>query len=318
MACVNAYFCGMYRLTFPLLLFVLVAFSACRKVSATQSEVPPVTEFEHKTPKLPTLLVDTTRGQYAWMGHYNFVQSILNRIPTPEGYGRVNVLEDSFGWWLRRIPLKPGRPVVKLFDGSDKGNQDVHHAVVNIDAGTKDLQQCADAVMRLRAEYLYSAKRDGEISFKFTSGDACPWEKWKAGQRPVVQGNSVTWKGGGKTGREYANFRAYMDQVFLYAGTASLEKELKPVASLRDVQVGDVFIKGGFPGHAVIVMDVAEHRENEERVFLLAQSYMPAQDIHILRNPNDEGLSPWYSLEGARSLVTPEWEFVLPSSHKRF
>jgi hypothetical protein len=70
-----------------------------------------------------------------------------------------------------------------------------------------------------------------------------------------------------------------------------LEKELKP-ADPNDLQIGDIFIQGGFPGHAVVVVDVALNTDNGQQVFLLAQSYMPAQDIQILQNPNDEELSP--------------------------
>ena len=53
------------------------------------------------------------------------------------------------------------------------------------------------------------------------------------------------------------------------------------------MQIGDVFIKGGFPGHAVVVLDMAENDRTGQRVFLLAQSYMPAQDIHIMKNPTN-------------------------------
>lgn len=52
-------------------------------------------------------------------------------------------------------------------------------------------------------------------------------------------------------------------------------------------------------------------------VFLLAQSFMPAQDIHILKNPISGNLSPWYKLEETKSLVTPEWTFTY-SNLKRF
>ena len=75
-----------------------------------------------------------------------------------------------------------------------------------------------------------------------------------------------------------------MDTVFAWAGTHSLERELKP-AALAGIAAGDVFIKGGFPGHAVLVADVVENRATGEKRFLLLQSYMPAQDIHVLKNP---------------------------------
>lgn len=47
------------------------------------------------------------------------------------------------------------------------------------------------------------------------------------------------------------------------------------------------------------------------RVYLLAQSYMPAQDIHIVQNLRDGRLSPWYTVDTTSSLIeTPEWTFI--------
>lgn len=100
-----------------------------------------------------------------------------------------------------------------------------------------------------------------------------------------------------------------MDLVFTYAGTWSLEKEMQAVKDINQMQIGDVFIKGGSPGHAVIVLDIAENPQTKEKIFLLAQSYMPAQDIQVLINPNDAKLSPWYSINFTNELVTPEWTF---------
>lgn len=56
--------------------------------------------------------------------------------------------------------------------------------------------------------------------------------------------------------------------VFSYAGTASLEKELKSI-SLEDLQTGDVNIEGRFPGHAVIVVDLAMNQTTREKIFFL-------------------------------------------------
>ena len=51
------------------------------------------------------------------------------------------------------------------------------------------------------------------------------------------------------------------------------------------------------------------------RVFLLAQSYLPAQDIHILQNPDGGLLGPWYDIDFGATLRTPEWTFA--SGHLR-
>jgi hypothetical protein len=42
---------------------------------------------------------------------------------------------------------------------------------------------------------------------------------------------------------------------------------------------------------------------------MLAQSYMPAQDVHILKNPAKWRSTPWYELDFGEELRTPEWTF---------
>ncbi len=66
-----------------------------------------------------------------------------------------------------------------------------------------------------------------------------------------------------------------------------------------------MFIKGGFPGHAVLVTDVVVNRATGERRFLLTQSYMPAQEIHVLINPAAADRSVWYGADFGETLVTP-------------
>ena len=93
----------------------------------------------------------------------------ISDIPLLEGYVRPQNSIGSFGEWLRNIDLKKDKTVYK-FDGIRKLNQSAQFAVLNISVGKKDLQQCADAVMRLRAEYLYSLKKFEEIIFTDNNG----------------------------------------------------------------------------------------------------------------------------------------------------
>jgi hypothetical protein len=195
---------------------------------------------------------------------------------------------------------------VRLHNGKLKGNQNAQFVVLDIDVGKKNLQQCADAVMRLRAEYLWTTTQKKDICFRFTSGDKAKWSKWAAGIRPRIKGNNVSWSKRAKQNHSYNNFRRYLNSVFMYAGTYSLQKELKTVSHPSKLELGDVFIQGGFPGHAVIVVDVAINKSGV-RKFLLAQSYMPAQEIHILRSPGRD--SPWYLAKDMGNLQTPEWAF---------
>lgn len=240
--------------------------------------------------------------------------SLEARVAPPPGYRRVDLPAGSFGAWLRALPTRPGRGTVRLHDGREKGNQAAHHLVFDIDVGSRDLQQCADAAMRLRAEYLRAAGREEDICFRYTSGDAIPWRRWAAGERPRVRGNRVRWEAGAPASRSYREFRRYLDAIFTYAGSKSLSGELHAGVELSRVAPGDVFIQGGFPGHAVLVMDAAED-DRGRRVYLLAQSYMPAQEIHLLDNPAADG--PWYDAQAKGRVVTPEWTFE-PSDLRRF
>lgn len=236
-------------------------------------------------------------------------KTIAARFPTPEGYERVTQDSTSFAYYLRHFPLLPVGSPVRLYDGSLKGRQDVHAAVLDIDVGQRDLQQCADAIMRLRAEYLRGSGQSESISFNFTNGFPAEYSRWKRGERISVKGNSVYWVPGSNSGNTAKEWQRYLNMVFSYAGTLSLDKELQPVP-LQELQIGDVFIKGGSPGHAVIVVDRAVNKSNGDVAFLLAQSYMPAQNIHVLNNPGAASHQPWYFVSQIKEkLITPEWVF---------
>ena len=229
------------------------------------------------------------RPTYGWMAERAPIATLAERIAPPQGFTRVPSAEGSFAHWLRGLPMKAEGAPVLTHTGKPKWRQDVHTDVIDIDVGERDLQQCADAIMRLRAEWLYSARRDKEIAFNDTKGKRLAFTS--RARRT-----------------DYPGLRRYLNYVFAYAGTYSLERELKP-ATIEEMRIGDVFIRGGFPGHAVLVADMVENRETGEKRFLLLQSYMPAQDIHVLKNPTADDGSPWYPAAIGETLVTPEWTF---------
>lgn len=76
---------------------------------------------------------------------------------------------------------------------------------------------------------------------------------------------------------------------------------------MSSLAIGDVFIHGGAPGYCVIVVDLAVNENTGEKIFMLAQSYMPAQDIQILKGDSDG--SPWFTTSIGDILKTPEWTF---------
>jgi hypothetical protein len=231
---------------------------------------------------------------YAWP-HAAAAESLEARFLPPPGAVRVAVADGSFGGFLRPLPLLPRGTAVHLYDGSVKARQDVHAAVVDLDVGPRDLQQCADAVMRLWAEYGYARRatitfhpdpgRARALRFDARSGDRASFERW-------------------------------LVRVFADAGSASLQAELRPVDG--PVEPGDVLIQGGYPGHAVLVLDVAAGAGGR-RWLLLGQSYMPAQQFHVLANPGSP--SPWYdaaALSTPAGLKTPEWRPFFARDVRRF
>jgi hypothetical protein len=142
--------------------------------------------------------------------------------------------------------------------------------------------------MRLRADYLFSQKRFDEIEFLYVSGKKLNYLSYLEGKTPNAD-----------------NLWSYLCVVFSYANTYSLNKQLKS-KSTNDLEIGNVFIIGGFPGHVVIVVDKCRNAKGEVK-FMLAQSYMPAQDIQILVGDHKE--SPWYDLNFGEILNTPEFQF---------
>jgi hypothetical protein len=227
-------------------------------------------------------------------------KTLINRFDPPPGFRRMLIDTSSFGFYLRHLKLKTFGTLVRYYDGQPKNKRNVYISVIDMDIGKRDLQQCADAIMRLRSEFLYARKRYQDIHFKFVSdGQPRYYEEFNEGDH------------------SYVKFRKYLDYVFSYANTRSLSQELIGLDSMEEMQIGDVFIQTGNPyGHAVIVIDMAENPDSGDKVYMLAQSYMPAQDIQVLVNRENTRISPWY-IQGDGQIETPEWTFD-PGDLKRF
>ncbi len=240
--------------------------------------------------------------------------SIKDRFQVPDGYKRTTLSKSTFGHYLRNLPLKKIGSAVHYYDGSIKNNNNVYVGVVDLEIGNKDLHQCADAIMRLRAEYFWHRENYDKIHFNFTNGHKVEYKEWMKGKRMKVEGNHTSWVQKENPSNSYQDFWNYLELIFMYAGTSSLEKEMKSV-DLSDVRVGDVLIQGGFPGHAVIIVDEAEHIQTGSKIFMLAQSYMPAQELQIISNQTGN-FSPWYVFKHG-VIFTPEWTFE-SSDFRRF
>ncbi len=234
--------------------------------------------------------------------------TLETRVRAPEGYTRIPAEEGSLAAFLRSYPLKEAESPVLLYNGREKGNQGAHAAVFTLPIENEDLQQCADSIMRVYAEYFYQTGQYDRISFHFVNGFQADYVKWREGYRIVVNGNDVSWVSSAAADESYESFQEYLRIVFAYAGTLSMEAEAQEI-TLEEIQVGDVFLKGGSPGHVVLIVDVCE-KEDGSKAFLLGQGYMPAQEFHLLKNPQ-HGEDPWYYEEEVTyPFSTPEYTFL--------
>ena len=243
--------------------------------------------------------------------------TVKERFPAPEDYSWVEERPNSFGHYLENFTLKKYDSPILKYDGSEIETQHLHEAIFDIDTGTKDLQQCADAIIRLRAEYLFKQKMFNEIKFHFTSGDLMTWNDYKNGTRAFVNGNLVQFKKTENFDDSKENFGKYLDLIFTYAGTISLNKETKPVLKTNDLKIGDILINAGSPGHVVFIAGVSEIQKGE-KLFLLAEGFTPAQSIHVLKNPFNPKISPWYELDVNSAETKTARYFFEPSNFRSF
>lgn len=291
----------MKKLPFLLLLILLLN---CKKSEVSKSEVSAQKTLQEKKIGIETQINKDNN-------------TIKERFSPPENYVWTEEKSDSFGFFLENFKLKKyGSPILK-YDGTMIATQNLHEAIFDIDTGNKDLQQCADAIIRLRAEYLYKTKKFDEIKFHFTSGDLMTWNDYKNGVRAFVNGNSVNFRKTENYDDSYENFRKYLDLIFNYAGTISLNKETNSVLKTSDLKTGDFLITPGSPGHVVFIAGVCQNA-NGKKLFLLAEGFTPAQSIHLLKNSFDAKISPWYELDvNAVETKTARYYFA-PSNFRSF
>jgi predicted esterase len=261
--------------------------------SATAAEpAPPAAPRAVEAPPAPPPIPPTT-AVFAWGPTAGPRDRLDVRFASPPaGFARVAAGEGTFGAMLRALPLQPeGAPVVDFRGGRlyENGAHPNIAAVADLDVGTRDLQHCADAVIRLHAEWRYG-RGERDISYRALSGATLSYPAWRTtkGRRD-----------------DHAAFRTWLDEVFTWANTASLERDATKVA-MKDVRAGDFFVMSGAPfGHAVIVLDVAKAGDGRIAL-LLGQSYMPAQSFHVLR-PSKE--TAWFVVERDAAFVeTPFWK----------
>lgn len=232
-----------------------------------------------------------------------------SRIPPPEGFERISAAEGSFLQYMRNIPVWEKGSSVMTYDGKPLSGANAA-AVYTISLPESGYQQCADTVIRLWSDYLFSTQQYDRIAFSYSNGFETNYADWRAGWRyltvPVADLTfRLKLKGQDSSEQQFYN---YLQSVMRYAGTLSLEAESQPIA-VSEAHAGDIICKGGAPGHVVLIVDEAVNAAGERR-FLLAQGFMPSQSAHIIAGYGIDG-DPWYTEEqlGAEPIALSSYTF---------
>jgi len=235
--------------------------------------------------------------------------TVKDRVKIPEHFKRVVYSQESFQEYVRNYTLKAFGAKVINYTGRPYFYQSGHIGILDIPVPKNGLQQCADALIRIRSEYLWDTNNKGDIGFNFTSGHYCSWQKYAEGYRPKIDGNTVSFHKTRKRDHSKSNFYNYLNLIYAYSGTLSLNSELGEITSIENLKIGDMLIVGGSPGHVVMIADVIENETGEKR-FLLMQGNTPAQSVHLLKNLDNTTMTPWYELKLNSEITIPGYTFA--------
>lgn len=235
--------------------------------------------------------------------------SIGTRVNPPMGYTRIYAAEGSFSDFLRKYPVRVAGAEVMRHDGTAR--QDAQAAaVLDVTLGKKNHEGPAGAIARLIAEYLYAQERYSDLSFTIGKSFDFSFDRWRQGKVLKSSGSQLEWTDGGQDSNGEENFKAYLSTLFVYISMSTLQKDLVKIEDVdaEEIQVGDIFIAKNSEGreHAVMVADLCNNDETGERLMLLVQGGTPAQQLHIVDNPSDASIAPWYPCGFASELSTPD------------
>ena len=183
---------------------------------------------------------------------------------------------DPFYKFLCSLPRKKRMAEIMNYKGEDAGMSYYKYCVIDFPL-LSPVEQCADICMHLRAEYFFRQKQYDKIHFH------------------DVGGKDHKYTGGAS--RQALN--AYLRKIYNISNTASMYAEMQIVPSLSDIRPGDVLIypaKGNKLGHVVMVSEVAKDAKGDI-YFQVMQGFTPACELHIVKNNDISGNSPWFKLD---------------------
>ena len=214
-------------------------------------------------------------------GNANDMQPDSVAVTTDSQY-IIQYQDDQFYKFLHSLPLKKRMAEIKNYKGEDAGMSYYKYCVIDFPL-LSPVEQCADVCMHLRAEYFFRQKQYDEIHFH------------------DVGGKDHKYTGGAS--RQALN--AYLKKIYNISNTASMYNEMQIVPSLDLIRPGDVFIypaKGNKLGHVVMVSEVAKDAKGDI-YFQVIQGFTPACELHIVKNNDVAGNTPWFKLDTNAEVV---------------
>lgn len=259
---------------------------------------------------------EQARRLYRWQRHAPGYRPLSSALPAPPvGSALVKEAGAGYGYFLHHLPLYPPSRAVRSYRDQPILPANHRHvfAVVDLDLGLRDRQQCADSIMRLYGEYLFASDAADSAAFFWAGGRRFNYADWRRGLRPVrIDPRRHRYRFAKRAAVEsgYRSFRRYLSYMFAWTGTLHMVSEPK----VSDPLPGDFFVQAGSPGHAVLILAVAKFADGR-RALVLGQGFIPAQDFHVLRTA---GGSPWFVVSPGQPVKTPFWRAFSWSELRRF
>lgn len=253
---------------------------------------------------------DKLRSDYEWLTAQRDLPELTTverAFPAPAGFAREEVSAGSYAAYLRGLPVRTDRTNVLLYTGEPVSMPSA--GVIPLELGKRDIHQCADSVIRLFAEYLWSIDKAQLAEFHYTSGDLSSWKRWRRGKLLAIKQGKVVEVSGKPYPNTHEGFRRWQDKVFMYASTRSMHRDSKRIDTPSELEPGDFFLKSANPGHVVVLLDIARAKDGR-RAALIGQGYLPAREFHVISGSGDRVLDgAWYLLPESDDdkITTPTW-----------
>lgn len=222
--------------------------------------------------------------------------SLVAVLPAPAGYTRILVPKGSYSEWVRYLPVKPKDSIVHSWKGRELWVPFLYvWRIIDLPLYfNEDLEQCADWALRLWFDYQLESGAGDRLWLIDYNGKKKTW-----GERKKASPNSSP--------------KQFLRWAMSVANSHSQKKGLFAVPSERELLPGDLLVQNetGGIGHASIIFDVAENASGH-RVYLIGFGFMPAQEAHIEKAPENRGEGGWFSIDGYRRYLKGRFSFGTP------